>query len=293
MTGGATDGPIGGRLADVQTPSDPPKVPSTTSADGAGTPPVEAVLPPPAPREAVQRWRLVVAREAIPPSLGQREQQEAWDAAIIGAGLPVAGMDAPKPRARIMTAAPLSASIPGEAELVDIYLVERLPRWRVREQLDGRLPAGCHLVDLFDVWTGEAALPGRVTASVYRATVMVPAGVRSALGSAVAAMLAASSIPRQRPKGDGMVSYDLRPFLDGLELTDTGTDTVAVRMMLRHDPEKGIGRPDEVLAELGARTLTKLEAVALVRERLVLGDPPPPPPSAPRRRPAPRSRAGH
>ena len=34
----------------------------------------------------------------------------------------------------------------------------------VRESLAGHLPAGHRLLDLYDVWLGEAALPGRVAA---------------------------------------------------------------------------------------------------------------------------------
>ena len=41
-------------------------------------------------------------------------------------------------------------------------------------------------------------------------------------------------------------------------------------MELRHDPEKGVGRPEEVLAELSARSGVALDDAILVRERLVL-----------------------
>ncbi len=245
-------------------------------------------------KEAVQRWRLVLVRSAITSTTGQREQQEAWETALGASGLPLAGLDGPKPRARIVPAAPLSAAIPGEAELVDIHLVERLPAWRVREALAAHLPEAYRLVDLYDVWTGEAALPGRVVASVYRAVVALPsAGFGSALGAAVASMLAAPSIPRERAKGEGVVRYDLRPFVEDVALSiSPDGDAATLRMTLRHDPEKGIGRPDEVLAELSARVLATLAVQTLVRESLVLGEAPPPPPPAPRRRPVPRPGGG-
>ena len=255
---------------------------------------METQLPPAPPREAVQRWRLVVARSAIASTIGQREQQEAWETALGASGLPLAGLDGPKPRARIVPAAPLSAAIPGEAELVDVYLVERVPAWRVREALAGHLPEAFRLVDLYDIWTGEAALPGRVVASVYRAVVTLPsAGFGSTLGAAVASLLAAVALPRERAKGDGVVRYDLRPFVEDVALSvSAGGDAATLRMTLRHDPEKGIGRPDEVLAELSARVLATLDVQTLVRESLVLGEAPPPPPPAPRRRPAPRPGGG-
>lgn len=226
------------------------------------------------PRDAVQRWRLVLSRSVIDGEQQQRAQLLAWEAALAGCGLPMAGLDAATPRPRFAIAAPLAASIPGAAELVDVWLTERLPRWRVREVLERALPVGYDLVEVFDVWPGEAPLPGQVVASVYGATLARdstrPAGDVAALRDAATAMLAAASLPRARRKGETTVAYDLRPFLDALEVVEDPERGVGVRMTLRHDPEKGVGRPEEVLGELGDRIGTPLEPVSLVRERLVL-----------------------
>ena len=105
------------------------------------------------------------------------------------------------------------------------------------------------------------------------------------------------TVYRQRPKGDRSVVYDLRPFVDALAIADdAGTDvtrsdvagsrTVRVAMRLRHDPEKGVGRPEEVLAELGERLGAPLEVVACRRTRLVLADDAPAQEPRPRRRTA-------
>jgi hypothetical protein len=230
----------------------------------------------------------VLARDAILPD-AQREQVTAWEAALTGSGLPVAGLDAAKPRARFAVAAPLAAPIPGERELIDVWLVERLPAWHVREALLACTPRGWHLVEVYDVWLGEPALPGRVVASVYRAS-LAPGSVSvSRLTAAGTHLLGASELPRERPKGETRVAYDLRPFLDDLVVEASRDGTVVVRMTLRHDPEKGIGRPEEALAALGERVDAVLAPLSLVRERIVLGDPPPQPPAPPRRRMARRT----
>jgi radical SAM-linked protein len=184
-------------------------------------------------------------------------------------------MDLPRPRPRFALAVPLSASIAGEAELLDLFLVERLPAWRVREAIAASLPPGFRLVDAFDVWLGEGALPGRVVASVYRARFDAAGLGPERLGAAARALLDAPSLVRERRKGETSVGYDLRPFIGALEITATG-DAVILRMTLRHDPEKGVGRPDELLAALGEAAGLTLEPVELVRERIELGDPPPP-----------------
>lgn len=244
-------------------------------------------VPPPAPREPVQRWRLVLARAPVTLDPAQREQVATWEAAFAGSGLPIAGLDAPKPRPRFAIGAPLAATIPGEAELLDVWLVERQPAWRVREAFRAHVPVGWQLVDAYDVWLGEAALPGRVVASVYRAVFDSEGIDTPRLAGAAGALLAADSLPRERRKGDTVIAYDLRPFVDDVEVAEQDGATV-VRMTLRHDPEKGVGRPEELLAALGEAAGMPLGPASLVRERLVLGDPPPPPAAAPRRRPAAR-----
>lgn len=253
--------------------------------DATDDPKVLSGLPPIRPREAVQRWRLVLEREVLDPDAAQRGQLAVWEASLAASGLPLAGLDAPRPKPRFAPAAPLAAAIPGEAELVDVWLVERLPVWRVREALGGSLPPGSRLVDVHDVWLGEPALPGRVVASVYRAELAPGAVDAAALAAAVTSLLAADSIPRERKKGEAVVAYDLRPFIEAVEVGRAG-DHVAIRMTLRHDPEKGVGRPEECLAAIGEALGRALEPVALIRERLVLADPGPPPPPAPRRRTA-------
>jgi len=262
----------------VQPPPEPPDRAAETGTNGG--------------REAVQRWRLVLRREALPSDLAQRDLLTGWESTLAESGLPIAGLDMPKPKARFAIAAPLASGIAGEAELADLWLVERTPRWRVREALSGRLPTAHALVDLYDVWLGEPALPGRVAASVYRASLPGPVNTPRLAGAAEA-LLTAETLPRERRKGDGTVSYDLRLFLVSIDVAPAPGGGAVLRLTLRHDPARGVGRPDEALAALGqALGDPPLQPVSLVREALVLADPPPPAPPAPRgprRQPAPRS----
>jgi hypothetical protein len=198
---------------------------------------------------------------------------EAWETALAVSGLPVCGIDGPNGKPRFALAAPLSPSVPGEAELMDLWLCERAPRWRVREALAGVLPQGWRFADLYDIWLGEPALPGRVVASVFRVLLASSETPKSmGLRQAAAALIAAPSLPRERSKGEATVAYDLRPLLEAVEVTAT-LDGLVARLTLRHDPEKGIGRPEEVLAALAeAQGGPPLGIRELARERLVLAD---------------------
>jgi len=244
------------------------------SAAPAGALSPSSVAPPARPVEAVQRWRLTVRRDADAPGLGQREQQLAWEGCLLASGLPVALADGESPRPRVVSGAPLAQGMASEGELYEVFLTRRCPIWQVREALAGSLPEGHALLHLEDVWLGEASLPGRVIGALYEAGVAGPGASREALMRAISGILAASTLPRERAKGERRVAYDLRPFVDGLEVLPEADapDAVRLSMRLRHDPEKGIGRPEEVIAELGDR-VGPFDAVRIRRTALVLAEP--------------------
>ena len=193
---------------------------------------------------------------------------------MLGGGLPVAMSDAAVPRPRLSFGAPISAGVEAEAELIDLVLTERVPTWRIREALDGRLPEGWSLVDLYDVWLAGPALAGRVVAADYR--IELDAGEpsealpdRAALDAGIQRLLRARSIPRERAKGGGTVRYDLRPLLADLAFVAMGPPP-AIRARTRFHPELGTGRPEEVVAALGQVLGVSLVAGRVVRERVLL-----------------------
>jgi hypothetical protein len=235
----------------------------TAVAPEAGT--IDA--PPPATASvARQRWRLVLARDAGPEAVTGRELAVAWDDAIEETGLPV-HRPAGRTRARIAFGAPVPAAMTLERELADLVLAEFVPRWRVREALDGRLPDGWRLVDLYDVWPGAPALAGQVVAADYRFE--LDGQDPDAVAKAAAGLLASDRLPRERRKGTDTVEYDLRPLLADVAITSAGPPVV-VRARTRFDPVFGTGRPEEVVAALGDRLGVALEPRSIVRERVLL-----------------------
>ena len=95
----------------------------------------------------------------------------------------------------------------------------------------------------------------------------------AALENACARLLAAPTLPRTRDKGGRSVGYDLRPLVTSIDVLEAAPGRVAgLRIRTRFDPEKGVGRPEEVLAALSELAGTPLEATATIRERLLLAD---------------------
>ncbi len=212
--------------------------------------------------EVRQRWRIAFARGEPILDLGPSALSALWEEAFGRAGLPVALSQGRNPRPKLAPAAPLPAGMPAEHELLDAILSARVPRSTVRSSLTAVLPAGLGLVDLFDVWTGAPALTAALAAADYRVAIAGPPAAIPADGCT--RLLAARALPRERVKGEGkVVRYDLRPLILGLEVA--GDD---LRMRLRHEQERGIGRPDEVLLALAEAIGTPVETGIVIRERL-------------------------
>ena len=235
------------------------------------------------PAEARQRWRLTFSRRPVAPDAVGRAALDAWQQALVESGLPVAGLEAGGTgRARLSFGAPLPATATGEAELADLWLLQRRAAWEVRVALAGRLPAGHGWVGAADVWLGAPALAGRIVAADWRVELIGgeeagPAGPQR-LADGVRALLAANTWPRTRLKGGAEKRYDLRPLVADVSLVagDPGrsddVEGMFARIRTRIDPEMGSGRPEEVVAALGEAARMTLRVGAVSRERLVLAD---------------------
>ena len=219
-----------------------------------------------APDPPRQRWRLFLSRASDAPPLAGRELSDTWEGALEATGLPLfRGIG--RTRARVAFGAPIPAALRAERELADIVLTRSLPAWQVREALLAQVPSGWRLLDLHDVWLGEPALAAQVAAADYRIEVEAPDVAK--IAAAAQALLVARELPRERLKGGSMVGYDLRPLLIDVFVAAAGPPLL-IRTRTRFDPVLGTGRPEEVVAALGAAAETPLVVSSMVRERLIL-----------------------
>jgi radical SAM-linked protein len=240
-----------------------------------GRPVTDAAHNDPTAREARQRWRLVFSSEARTPQVASREALEAWEHALVEAGLPIDGGRGSGSRRRgaISLAAPLPAGVRGDHELADLVLVERSAIADVRKHLAGSMPPGTELIDLHDVWLGAPSLPSQVIAADYLVLLEETGCPRgAALAAGADALLGAATLPRRRPRANGReVVYDLRPLLAGLRVEDRDPAPV-LRIRTRFDPERGVGRLDEVLAALTEVAGGPCVPRSIIRERLILAE---------------------
>lgn len=254
--------------------------PQTSTAMDPSKDPARAAPEPPAkvPAEARQRLRLAYGRSAEAASMLPKEIVAAWESGLAASGLPLAGLDLPIPRPRVVFGAPVPVGVSAEQELLDLFLVARTPIADARDGITRALPPGHEIVDLHDVWLGERALPGQVCAADYRLRIRAADGAPLELGVLAAAcsrLLAAESLPRTRDKGGRPIAYDLRPLLASASPDVVDAAGVAtLRIRTRFDQERGVGRPEEVVAAIGDMLGAPLAIEETVRERLLLfGDP--------------------
>jgi hypothetical protein len=212
--------------------------------------------------EFVQRWRIVFRRPVGAEPVAQRELIERWLAALGASGLP---------DRRLVIAAPLPAGVGAERELADLWLSSRRTLSDVRTPIAASLPAGLELVDLYDVWIGEPALPGRVVAADYRIRLSDTPDA-AVLEAGAGRLMASASLPRERVKGERRIAYDLRPLLGRIGPVEARDGAIDLDLRVLHRADQGVGRPEEVVAALVDATGCELRVAWIVRIAVVLAD---------------------
>jgi radical SAM-linked protein len=227
--------------------------------------------------EPKQRWRLIFSRGRDAPRVTHRELVDAWLSRLEASGLPLPRIEGSRPRPPVTFAAPLPVGMSVERDLADLLLAARLPVADVRPVVDASMVEGLRLLEVHDVWLGMPPLAGSVAAADYRVIVRPPDATAIAdLRRAAERFLASDALPRNRPRGTSTVTYDLRPLVADVSVDATEDDaataaqTAIVRTRTRFHPERGAGRPEEVVAQLAEFTGVTLEIDSIVRERIIL-----------------------
>ena len=187
------------------------------------------------------------------------------------------GSTSPAGRARLAFGAPLPAHAAGDAELADLWLLERLPAWQVREALR---PSPARRIRRGSTrrtsgWARRPARAGRraptggsSSAAVRRSGPGRPGvDARDSRGAAARGSIAPSN------QAQGRRGEALRPAAVARRLSPPGRGPpVALAARTRIEPELGSGRPEEVVAALAEAAGVDLEIHALVRTRLLFAD---------------------
>jgi len=196
-----------------------------------------------------QRLRITFARGEAIKYISHLDLARAWERAFRRAGVPLAYSQGFNPRPKMAFAAALPVGYTATAEMVDILLEKPLAPLDLARRLAVALPPGLQVVSIEEVDLKLPALQSQVRAAEYRVNV-VWTGDRADLEARIAALLAASTLPRERVRKGRRRQYDLRPLVEDLKLEDGGVGGYRLWMRLRHGAG-GTARPENVLDALG------------------------------------------
>ena len=224
-----------------------------------------------------QRWQILFSR--IGPALRMRQQDilAEFQRVFTDAGLPVSHTAAARPRPRLRLAASVPAFMELRGDIVEVWFDELVPLEQVMTAGES-LAVGLAIVDAREVWHGFPSAASQVRGGEYEVPVTTPPGVTADdLRAAVVRLLAATSLPGQRRRGESerksdAAEQDLRPYVQDLEVleVDEASRTALLRMQLRLDPS-GAGRPRDVIEALNLG----LVPTRTIRQRLLFVDTPP------------------
>lgn len=183
-----------------------------------------------------------------------------WDRLLRRTGLPIRFSEGFHPKPYLSSPLSLALGLIGLEEILDIELTEDLPVMLVRQRLEQASIAGLTVVGVTRVPVKARA---RVIAAEYLCP-LPPGTPMPGLRARVDELLATDSvILERRLPGKPIRSFDLRPLIENLQLTNE-----EFRFWLRVSPQ-GTARPEEILRAVGLAELLD-QGVVITRSRLRL-----------------------
>lgn len=196
-------------------------------------------------RRDQQRLRITYAKGENLRYISHLDLARTWERVLRRAGIPITYTKGYHPHPKMVFASALPVGCTGEAEVMDIILSQPMPPRRVLQGLAHRVPDGLTALDATPVYGRAPALPTLLYGADYE-SVLETRESFDEVQERCQALLARDAIPRVfRNK-----RYDLRPLLDDLEVLKVNARHLLIRMQLAAG-DRGTGRPEEVLAELG------------------------------------------
>lgn len=170
--------------------------------------------PPPPP--VVQRVRLRYTKRARLRFISHRDFARAFERALRRGGVPIAYSAgfSPHPKVSYVGAAP--TGVASEAEYLEIGLARQVDVEQLRGTLDRALPPGIDILEAVEATGGS--LPERIDASEWQ--IEFPGVDPAQARSAVAALLAAETVPVERRTKSGQRTIDVRSALVSMVVTE-------------------------------------------------------------------------
>ena len=173
--------------------------------------------------------------------IGHLDLMRAMQRALRRSGLPLCYSQGFNPHILLSFAAPLSVGMPGEREIMEVPIQNKMDAETFAQKLSAALPPDLPVLSVRPVDDRHPAPMALLTAATYEADMeTVPEG----LAEAVKKFLAQTEIPAVRKTKTGMKPCDIRPMIYDLALTG---DTLRMTLALC---EKATCKPELLLSTL-------------------------------------------
>lgn len=197
----------------------------------------------------MHRLRLKFSRGEQLKFLSHLDLMRLWERSLRRAGISPAYSEGFSPHPRISLAAPLAVGVTSQAEIMDIFLENRIHPGAFTEQLTPQLPEGIGIAEIIPVNLQAPSLQSRLRYSEYVVEVETPCTAED-MQSRITALLSKDKFPWHHARDTGERYYDLRPLIDDLWMVAKQGNTGKIGMRLRNDAS-GSGRPEQVTRALG------------------------------------------
>jgi radical SAM-linked protein len=209
----------------------------------------------------VQRVRVTFARGDEVKYITHLDLMRFWERALRRAGVPIAYSEGFSPHAQISLAAPLPVGTTSDAELMDVFLAERIVPKTLLRDVAPQLPAGLRAVAAEEVGIALPALQAEVRFAEYEVDVSPDPGVD--VTAAIDRFLAHETVAWEHRREDEVRSYDIRALVDRIDLLRRHDGAVVLHMRLKND-SSGSGRPEQVALALGLGAPRRIHRTKLV-----------------------------
>jgi radical SAM-linked protein len=209
----------------------------------------------------VQRLRVTFARGEEMKYITHLDLMRFWERALRRAGLPVAYSEGFTPHPQISLAAPLPVGTTSDAELMDVFLTERIIPREFLARAAAQLPAGIAVVAAEEVGLALPSVQADVRFAEYEVT-LVGADPGDAARK-IENFLGAATVPWEHRRLEEVRSYDIRALVETIDIVSSDADELRLRMRLRSD-SSGSGRPEQVVAALGLPPPPRIHRTKLV-----------------------------
>lgn len=193
------------------------------------------------------RLRITFEKKDALRYISHLDTQKVWTRAMLRANLPLAYTQGFHPVPKVAYAWPLPLGWSTKGELIDIWLDRDAEGFVPAEfiaSINAGMPAGLRVLNAEVIDLFSDALTNVITSAIYR--VVFPEGTSAeTVREEMTALTARETIPHER-RGK---MIDLKPLIDSWEVS--GSDGRAVMIIQMAARNSAMGRPDELLTELG------------------------------------------